>query len=124
MGFLSALFRKQKTDAIYEVKSPNGRITLSFILDHGRIFYAVSKDEKVVVRRSKLGMELQDVAPLGEGLAVVRAYNRRVDNTWEAYWGEERQIRNNYNETTIYLEEVVKPARLLTLKSRAPTMKS
>ena len=119
MGFLSALFRKQKTDAIYEVKSPNGRITLSFILDHGRIFYAVSKDEKVVVRRSKLGMELQDVAPLGEGLAVVRAYNRRVDNTWEAYWGEERQIRNNYNETTIYLEEVVKPARLLTLRFRA-----
>ena len=47
MGFLGDLFKKPKTDAVFEIKSPNGRVVAIFMLDHGQIFYYVKKDEKV-----------------------------------------------------------------------------
>lgn len=119
MSFFGDLFRKPKTDAIYEVKSPNGRTVVTFMLDHGQISYFVKQDEKVILRKSRLGLFLKDASPLADGLSVVRAYSRTVDETWKAYWGEQHTIRNNYNETAIYLEEVEKPNRLLTLRFRA-----
>ena len=118
MSFFGDIFKKPKTDAIYEVKSPNNRLVATFILDHGQISYFVKKDEKVILRKSRLGLLLKDASPIADGLAVVRAYSRSVDETWKAYWGEQHVIRNNYNETAIYLEEVEKPNRLLTLRFR------
>ena len=118
MSFFGDLFKKSKTDAIYEVKSPNSRVVLTFMLDRGQISYYVKKDDKVIVRQSRLGIALKDAAPLADGFGIVRAYSRMVDDTWKAYWGEQHVIRNNYNETAIYLEETERPARLLTLRFR------
>ena len=66
----------------------------------------------------KLSRPQRDAAPLADGFGIVRAYSRMVDDTWKAYWGEQHVIRNNYNETAIYLEETERPARLLTLRFR------
>lgn len=118
VSFFGELFKKPKTDAVYEVKSPNGRVVATFILDHGQIAYFVQKDEKVILRKSKLGLALKDTSPLADGLEIVRAYSRTVDETWKAYWGEQHIIRNNYNETAIYLEESEAPNRLLTMRFR------
>ena len=118
VSFFGELFKKPKTDAVYEVKSPNGRVVATFILDHGQIAYFVQKDEKVILRKSKLGLVLKDTSPLADGLEIVRAYSRTVDETWKAYWGEQHIIRNNYNETAIYLEESEAPNRLLTMRFR------
>ncbi len=118
MGLFSDLFKKPKTDAVFEVKSPNGRVVAVFMLDHGQIFYYVKKDEKVLLRKSRLGLMLKDTTPLADGFSLVRAYSRALDDTWRAQWGEQHVIRNNYNETAIYLEEVEKPARLMTIRFR------
>ena len=118
VSFFGELFKKPKTDAVYEVKSPNGRVVATFILDHGQIAYFVQKDEKVILRKSKLGLALKDTSPLADGIEIVRAYSRTVDETWKAYWGEQHIIRNNYNETAIYLEESEAPNRLLTMRFR------
>lgn len=119
MSFFGDLFKKPKTDAVFEIKSPNGRVSAKFILDHGQIAYFVEKDEKPILRKSRLGIMLKDSTPLADGFAVVRAYSRTFDDTWRAQWGEQHVIRNNYNETAIYLEEVEKPSRLLTIRFRA-----
>ena len=118
MGFFSDFFKKPKTDAMYEIKSPNNRVVATFMLDHGQISYFVKKDEKVLLRKSRLGIALKDASPLVDGFAVVRAYSRSIDDTWKAEWGEQHTIRNNCNETAIYLEEVEKPSRLLTIRFR------
>ncbi|MCQ2569264.1 MAG: glycoside hydrolase family 97 N-terminal domain-containing protein, partial [Candidatus Saccharibacteria bacterium] len=94
-------------------------MSAKFILDHGQIAYFVEKDEKPILRKSRLGIMLKDSTPLADGFAVVRAYSRSFDDTWRAQWGEQHVIRNNYNETAIYLEEVEKPSRLLTIRFRA-----
>ncbi len=118
MNFFQKLFRKPKTDAIYEVKSPNERVVATFMVDHGHISYFVKKDDKTVLRRSKLGLEIKDLPPLADNLAVVRAYSRSINDRWQAYWGEQREIQNRYNETAIYLSETAEPHRLLTIRFR------
>ena len=118
MSLLGEIFKKPKTDAIYEIKSPNNRVVATFMVDHGQISYFVHKDEKIVLRKSRLGLMLKDTSPLADNFTVVRAYSRSMDETWKAYWGEQHEIRNNYNETAIYLEETVKPNRLLTIRFR------
>ena len=118
MSLLGDIFKKPKTDAIYEVKSPNGQLDCVFVLDHGQISYFVKKNDKVILRKSRLGLILKDMTPMADNFAVIRAYTRTVDETWKAEWGEQRIIRNNYNETAIYLEEYEKPNRLLTLRFR------
>ncbi|MBQ8157220.1 glycoside hydrolase family 97 protein [Candidatus Saccharibacteria bacterium] len=119
VSFLGELFKKNKTDAVYEIKSPNGRVVATFILDRGRMSYFVKKDERLVLRQSKLGIALKDAAPLVENFGLVRAYTKTFDETWKAHWGEQHIVRNHYNETAIYLAEVEKPNRLLTLRFRA-----
>ena len=118
MSFFGELFKKPKTDAVFDVKSPNGRIIVNIILDRGQIFYNVRKDEKALVRKSRLGIMLKDTSPLADGFCLVRAYSRALDDTWRAQWGEQHVIRNNYNETAVYLEEVEKPSRLMTIRFR------
>lgn len=110
--------KKAKVDAIYEVKSPNNRVIATFMIDKGQISYFVQKDEKVILRRSRLGLILKDAAPLADNFSVVRAYSRPVNETWKAFWGEQHIIQNNYNETAIYLEETDEPNRLLTIRFR------
>ncbi len=118
MSLFGSLFKKPKRDAIYEVKSPNKRVVLTFMVDNGQISYFVHKDEKIILRKSRLGLILNDASPLADNFSVVRVYSRSVDENWTAYWGEQREIRNNYNETAVYLEENVEPNRLLTMRFR------
>ena len=118
MSIFGEIFKKPKIDAVYEVKSPNNRVVASFFVDKGQISYFVQKDDKIILRKSRLGLLLKDASPLADNFSVVRAYSRSVDETWKAYWGEQHVIRNNYNETAIYLEETEKPNRLLTIRFR------
>jgi alpha-glucosidase len=119
VGFLSKLFKKAQTDAIFETKSPNGRVVIVFELTHGDLYYSVKKDDKEIVHKSRLGLRLRNGSSLDHSFSVVRSFNRQKDETWEAYWGEQHYIRDNYVETIIYLEEVIQPSRLLTLRFRA-----
>lgn len=116
MGLLNWLFKKPESDIVQDIKSPNGRVTATFYLEHGRISYSLKKDEKIIFRRSKLGIALKDSRPFGENLSLVRIYERNIDDTWETYWGEQRLIRNNYHETAFYLEEKSDPKRLITIR--------
>ena len=73
MGFFGRLFKKPKTDAVYEVKSPDGRVVATFMVDHGQISYFVKKDDKIILRKSRLGLLLKDASPLADNFSVVRA---------------------------------------------------
>ncbi|MBR3164446.1 glycoside hydrolase family 97 protein [Candidatus Saccharibacteria bacterium] len=117
-GLSSVFAKKPRREAVFEIKSPNGRLVATFMLDKGQICYFVKKDEQVIVRRSKLGIAVKDDRPMTDDFGLIRAYSKSIDETWEAYWGEQRVIRNHYNETAIYLEETGKPNRLLTLRFR------
>jgi alpha-glucosidase len=118
MGFFNKLFGRRKRDAAVEVKSPNGRLVAKFLLENGRTNYELRKDDKVILRKSRLGISLLGTRDFGEGLELVRDHSRSLNETWDTTWGEERTIRNHYNETAFYLAEFATPRRLITIRFR------
>lgn len=119
MGFWNNLFGgKPKLDHEQQIISPNGRVAVTVKLKLGTITYSVKKDGKVILRESGLGINLQGEQPLKQGLMIVRIQDKKVDETWTNIVGEQRIIRNNYNEATFYLSETIKDGRMFTVRFR------
>jgi len=101
------------------LKSPGGRLTLSFALSEaGEPTYSLDFGDRAVVGRSRLGVELRDEPPLTRGFAVAWADERAADETWETVWGEERRIRNNYRELAVTLAQPGQKGRRMVVRFR------
>ncbi len=101
-----------------ELKSPNGLLEAHFSLDEaGRPTYDLQYKTKEVIKSSHLGFEIKDAEPLLEGFELVSSTTSTYDQTWEPVWGEESQIRNNYNELAVSLHQV-STDRSLTIRFR------
>lgn len=111
-------FLKPKANIEQEIFSPNRKNVFKFFLKQGRIFYEVYRENEKIVRESKLGIDICEGEKYGEKLKLVMLRNHSFDETWETIWGEDRKIRNNYNECVFYFTENTKEKRLLTLKVR------
>lgn len=121
-----------------EVKSPSGQVTLTFQLIESVPTYRLNYKDKEVIRTSRLGFELMDKGSaknsfadevikdnssdnrldnLKDGFEVVGTTTSSFDETWQPVWGEERNIRNHYNELVINLIQT-STRRLMTLRFR------
>lgn len=91
--------------AIYasEVTSPNGEIQVSFSLNGSVPTYQVSYKGQEVLRPSRLGFELVNGHNLLDGFTVLGEESSTFDETWQPVWGENRSIRNHYNELLVKL---------------------
>lgn len=119
MGFWSKLFGwKPKLEHEQQIISPNGRVVCVVKLKLGVITYSVEKDGKIILRESGLGINLQGEQPLKQGLMIVRTQEHSVDETWSTIVGEQRIIRNNYNEASFYLSETSENGRMFTVRFR------
>ncbi|HMM11080.1 MAG TPA: glycoside hydrolase family 97 protein [Bacteroidales bacterium] len=102
------------------ISSPDGLISLHFSIgSDGKPVYEVAREGKPIILPSALGIELYDAPALGEGLAVKKVLKKSMDETWEMPWGEQRYVRNHYNEMTVVLSENKTPGRDLHLIFRA-----
>lgn len=90
-----------------ELQSPNKKLTLTFLLQNdGTPTYALAYNGKAVVKPSKLGFELKDDSrSLLNDFTVANTTTASHNSTWEPVWGEERSIRNNYNELAVTLSQ-------------------
>ncbi len=108
----------EKSDATKDILSPNGRIKCVFALKNSQISYYVYRDEKLIVRPSRLGFMICGEEPLTSGLKLVRAQNKKHEETIEMLWGEDRYLGNNYNEMAFYLAEDKHEKRIFTIRFR------
>lgn len=105
--------------------SPDGNLSMEFFLDSdGTPSYNLSYCDVPVLDRSALGFELRgtvkytgleyrgskiekpdEVPPylFNSGFEAVGVSESSFDETWTPVWGEESQIRNNYNEKLVCL---------------------
>lgn len=97
------------------VKSPNGKIEVRIMLDHGRPFYTVDFADKQLIAKSELGFRFKRDLPLDKNFKLIKSKRSSYDKTWEQSWGEVKSIRNNYNEIKIFLKEVKDPYRKLNI---------
>ena len=107
-----------------QLKSPSGQLQMNFeLLKKGIPSYELSLNGKVVIKKSKLGLELTNGAASQEFNTEIKAAEKSdkklnslyddfeivdqqtisFDETWQPVWGETKDIRNHYNELAITL---------------------
>ena len=90
-----------------EFQSPNGNFKMSFSLGNdGTPMYQLFFENKEVIKKSKLGLELQkDKKSLVNDFKVMDTKESAFNETWKTVWGEETQIQNHYNELAVTLKQ-------------------
>lgn len=90
-----------------ELKSPNGIFKMIFALENdGTPTYQLFMNNKEIIKKSKLGLELQkDKKSLLNDFKLVNEVRNTFDETWKPVWGEETAIRNYYNELALTLKQ-------------------
>lgn len=88
-----------------EFQSPNGNFKMSFSLGNdGTPMYQLFFKNKEVIKKSKLGLELQkDKKSLLNDFKVMDTKESTFNENWKTVWGEETQIQNHYNELMVRL---------------------
>ena len=82
--------------------SPGGDIEVSVAARGGRLGYAVHYRGEEVVRPSQLGVLFESRHGFNDGLVLTGEPERRSsDTTWEQPWGENRFVRDHYNELLV-----------------------
>lgn len=86
--------------------SPNGKLRLDFEVNTlGEPVYQLYYKGKVVVKPSKLGLELLNDPGLMNGFIITGVETSTFDENWCPVWGEVSQIRNHYNELAATLNQ-------------------
>ena len=86
--------------------SPNGELQMNFsVSPQGEPVYDLAYKGRTVLKPSKLGLELKDDPGLMDGFSIADVKTATFDETWEPVWGEEKQIRNHYNEMAVTLNQ-------------------
>lgn len=100
-----------------EVTSPDGHIRLALTLDdNGRIAYQVNIGDSLFIKPSMLGFEANNGVNLSGNFHVVDTDFTTQDEVWTQPWGENKTIRNHYNEMAVHLSDTAKTK--LTLRFR------
>lgn len=102
-----------------EISSPHKNLKLKFSLTgNGIPTYELNYKNKAVIKTSKLGIETKDVPSFLDGFTVTKVENATFDETWTPVWGEQKNIRNNYNELLVTLSQKSVNDRYIKLRFR------
>ena len=110
------------------LRSPNGALEMQFSIDEqGTPRYTLSFKGEEVVRPSRLGFELVgnahkthggilNLSPIStislrEAFVELKRENATFDEVWEPVWGENKSIRNHYNELLVTMRHT--PTKML-----------
>lgn len=93
--------------AAQQLKSPDEKLVMSFSLQNdGSPSYSLNYKGKVIVKPSKLGLELKnDKKSLVNDFTIIDTKTAVFDENWKPVWGEVATIRNQYNELAVTLNQ-------------------
>ena len=88
----------------FKVKSPNGKIAVTFMLDErGAMQYKVDVNKSPFILPSDMGLMDKDFN-LSEGFKYVTERKGSKDEQWTMPWGENKNHRNHYNWITVSMQ--------------------
>ena len=101
------------------ITSPDKNFTARFSLDaKGVPSYQLSYKGKAVIKPSTLGVEVSKGASFMDGFTVTNSTQASSNTTWEPVMGEEKTIRNNYNELVVTLAQAKNNNRYIRIRFR------
>ena len=86
-----------------KLSSPDGRIAVDFSLGQ-TLGYSVSLDGKTLVSDPAIALRLQDGTVLGQNPRLAKQKTREADETVEAPFQRNPQMRNHYNELDLKMK--------------------
>jgi len=96
-----------------KVNSPDNKLEIVFLINiNSKAGYIVDFSNKRVIDTSYFSFDFQDQKSFGTNLEIVNASTSSFDETWETVWGEQRFVRNNYNELKVELKEKSEKGRI------------
>ncbi|MDR6942282.1 glycoside hydrolase family 97 protein [Mucilaginibacter pocheonensis] len=102
-----------------EISSPDKNLTLKFELEaNGVPAYQLSYKGKQVIKSSKLGLETKDVPSFLDGFTITKTEQNTFDESWSPVWGEQKTIRNHYNELLVTLTQKAVQDRYIRIRFR------
>ncbi len=114
---LGSLLAQSAGKAENSVSSPDGRNTVTFSVGAaGEPVYSVARDGKTVIKPSLLGFTEKQNVNLANGYKIDKVTFDSKDEAWTQPWGENKQMREHYNEMAVALKN--KDSKL-TLRFRA-----
>ncbi len=88
------------------ISSPNGEFQMNFSLNpQGIPVYQLQFKGKSLVSESQMGFMVHAGYNLHKDFKVVDSATSAFDETWEPVLGEQKEIRNHYNELLVKLEQ-------------------
>ena len=100
-----------------EVTSPDEKIKVSFNVDNeGGMYYSVNINDNTFIDDSQLGFEARDGLNLKDAFEIINIGFSSEDDIWEQVWGENKSVRNQYNE--MYVDLINEDSIFLTMRFR------
>lgn len=97
--------------------SPDGNVSVDVDVVDGKPIYSMTYKNKPVIKPSTLGLELTGAPSLLDGFRIVGTRTDSRDETWQPVWGENKDIRNHYNELLVELQQP-QTDRMMNLRFR------
>ncbi len=102
-----------------EISSPDKNLSLKFELNaSGTPTYQLKYKKKDVIKTSKLGIETKDVPSFLTGFTITKTEQATADESWNPVWGEQKTIRNHYNELLVTLSQKAEKDRYIRIRFR------
>ena len=112
--------RAQTARQAQTLRSPNGRVAVTFALDGaGAPVYSVAYDGRPVIEPSRLALVFKRGGELSRGMTVTGADRRSHDEIYGLVAGKTSRARDRYRELTVSLAEAAGAGRKLQLVFRA-----
>ncbi|TDO99133.1 glycoside hydrolase family 97 protein [Flavobacterium sp. 245] len=97
-----------------ELKSPDGNLKMEFHLDTaGSPVYSLDFKGKEVLKQSKMGFILKSDILLNKDFKIVDTQYQSENSVWKPVLGEQKEIRNHYNEVKVSLEQAKSKRKLI-----------
>lgn len=91
-----------------QLRSPDAKLALNFDLtQEGRFVYSLLDGKDTLVNPSQLGFVLQNNDSICKNLKITDVDYESKDVTWERPWGENKKVRNHYNEAIVSLQHTL-----------------
>jgi hypothetical protein len=102
-----------------QITSPDQNLELKFGLStKGEPTYELTYKKKAVIKTSKLGLELKNGTSFLDGFQIDKTEKNTFDETWSPVLGEQKNIRNHYNELLITLSQKAANGRFIKIRFR------
>lgn len=104
--FANLIMGLQISAFAHTVTSPNSNVCLNFDINgNGVPIYSINYKNLPVINPSSLGIELSENNSLINQFKILNVTTSAFDEVWQPVWGENRDIRNHYNELLVEMEQ-------------------